>query len=120
MVTAVSDLRGGDDTGGTEDSVRWRGDDWIASGRRRYVVDSDDELTTAIVFAVADARAVAPEEIGDPSLYDCVDIGALERLVSAQSSSDLARAESEVRFDYDGHLVAVHTDGRVIVYDPVE
>ncbi|WP_266082492.1 hypothetical protein [Haladaptatus caseinilyticus] len=44
----------------------------------QYERESHHDLTTEIIFAIAVAEDVAPIEIKDPSLYECVDIAAIE------------------------------------------
>ena len=100
--------------------TRWDGREWECVARRHYDVASGDELTSHVVLAIADARCVAPHEVTDPPLYDCVDVEALEQFVRGTPPSAPGAPENAVRFDYDGHLVAIHADGHIVVYDPVE
>lgn len=43
-----------------------------------YDRESHRDLTTEIMFAIADAEDVAPVNLKDPPLYECVNIAAIE------------------------------------------
>lgn len=75
--------------------------------------DEDDELTTVIAAAIADAAEVAPTEL--PPLFESIDTDALAELFSRETGADLV-----VGFRVDGWNVFVGGDGQVRVCDATE
>lgn len=69
------------------------------------------------MLAVADAKDVSPHAITDPTLFDCIDVESVSRLVE-DGPTGAAGTES-VRFDYDDSLIEVRADGLVGVFEPV-
>lgn len=69
----------------------------------------DDETppSTALVWAVADARAVDPTDL--PPLYDIVDADALDALVRDQDVT--------MTVEYQGFRATIHGDGRLELLD---
>lgn len=89
-----------------------------AVAQRHYEYDRDTELTTAIVFAIAEAKGVSPSEIRSPPLYETVDVTAIEdaffrpgRDVGARQGTGI------VEFRYTDYLVKVRSDGWIQVYE---
>jgi hypothetical protein len=80
--------------------------------QRRY--DPDEELSTTVVFALADARGVAPAEVNSPPLYERVDAAALERTFFGPQSGPVS---GSVEFRYEEFLVRVGSDGWVRVFE---
>ncbi|MFD1514023.1 HalOD1 output domain-containing protein [Halomarina rubra] len=93
------------------------GADWMRVARRFYDPDLDEELTTAITFAVAAASDRPPSEMALPPLYDCVDVSALEQTLfgAGQHSRETVGI---VEFRYTDYLVTVSSEGWVTVYEP--
>lgn len=75
---------------------------------RRYTVGPDEQVTVAIVCAVAAAKDVAPTEL-DQRLNDVVDADALQRLFA--SSDDGLTAT----FFLDGYRVTVFDGGEELI-----
>ena len=59
-------------------SVSADGSTRIQVGQHQYDPVDDAELTIAVVFAIADAMAVAPSMVKSPPVYECIDLAALE------------------------------------------
>lgn len=112
------------DNGGTDggdDMTPDRDTRWRRVVRRLYEPDRDGDLTTAIVFAIADARDVAPTEVNSPALYDVVDVAGIERAFFGARADESARETTgSVEFRYAGYLVEIESDGWVQVSEPTE
>lgn len=92
--------------------------DWVQVAQRRYDPESNTELATEIVFAVASADDVQPTEL-EPSLYERVDAAALEStLFSTTVGSDAGADSVTATFRYATYLVNVRSDGHIKVYEP--
>lgn len=89
--------------------------------QRHYEPNGQGELTTAIVFAIAEAEDVSPSEVKSPPLYESVDVPAIE---DAFFGPDVAGASRQgigtVEFQYTDYLVKVKSDGWIQVYEPTE
>ncbi|MFC5367250.1 HalOD1 output domain-containing protein [Salinirubrum litoreum] len=70
-----------DETGTTShDDPNLDGDvRWQQVAQRLYESDHDGELTTVIVYAIADAMDVDPKEVTAPPLYEVVDVPGIEK-----------------------------------------
>lgn len=75
------------------------------------------DLTTTVVYAVAEAEGVAPGDVKSPPLYDVVDAAALDAaLFSSDGPPDAGDDVRSTDFMYRGHRVVVRGDGWVVVY----
>lgn len=91
---------------------------WTQVVQRHYEPERDEELVTAIVFALAEAERVAPAELTSSPLYEHVDAAALEESFFGPSSADTARqGAGTVEFRYLDYLVTISSDGWIQVYD---
>lgn len=94
---------------------------WQQATQRLYEPDQDGELTTAIVFAIADAKDVSPDEVKAPPLYDVVDVAAIETAFFGLDTDESARnGTGSVEFRYTEYLIKVRSDGWIHVYEPTE
>ncbi|MFO8114751.1 MAG: HalOD1 output domain-containing protein [Halorubrum sp.] len=92
---------------------------WHHVVQQRYEPDRDGGLTTAIVFALADAEGVAPTEMTSPTLYDAVDATGIEQaLFGSGTTAASGEATGTVEFRYADYLVNVESDGWIHVYEP--
>ncbi|WP_440990770.1 HalOD1 output domain-containing protein [Haloarchaeobius baliensis] len=97
------------------------GTEWREVAQRHYDRDTDAELTTAIVYAIADAMDVEPRTVRSPPLYDCVDAAALDEAFFGPSVGDSRRnSVGSVEFEYRRYRVTVRSDGWIQVAEPVE
>jgi len=95
--------------------------DWQQAAQRFYEPDRDSGLTTAIVFAIADAESVSPREVKSPPLYESVDVAGIEQAFFGVDNDDQSRqGAGTVEFRHTEYLVKVRSDGRVQVYEPSE
>ncbi|MFC7133279.1 MULTISPECIES: HalOD1 output domain-containing protein [Salinibaculum] len=86
--------------------------------QRRYDPDEDGELTTALVFAIAEARDVPLDEVKSPSLYDVVNVPAIEdALFDSETAANSRQGTGTIKFRYTDYLVKVRSDGWIQVYD---
>ena len=86
--------------------------------RRLYDPDEDGSLAVEIVYAVADARDVAPTEIRSPTLYESVDNSSLQGALFDPNGWDRpASGSGSVQFHYAEYLVTVESDGWIEVYE---
>ncbi|WP_435159243.1 HalOD1 output domain-containing protein [Haladaptatus sp. DFWS20] len=84
-----------------------------------YERASHRDLTTEIIFAIAAAEDVAPTEIKDPPLYECVDIAAIEDGFFGKKVNGHSRdSEGSVSFRYNQYHVEVASDGWITVSEP--
>ncbi|WP_224450313.1 HalOD1 output domain-containing protein [Haloprofundus salilacus] len=74
----------------------------------------DDEISTTVVMAVADAKGVDPLEL-EP-IYSVIDPDALNRVFQPTVGS--ARDSLELQFSMAGCDVVVRGDGEVVVTPP--
>ncbi|WP_162224377.1 HalOD1 output domain-containing protein [Halorussus amylolyticus] len=82
----------------------------------RYDPESDRELATVVVFAIADAKGVDPLDGTMPPLYDTIDAEALEDTFFGSTAPNTDREElGVVSFHYDGYRVVVRSDGSIRV-----
>lgn len=89
--------------------------------QRQYEPSGQSELTTTIIYAIAEAEGVSPSEVKSPPLYESVDAPAIEDTffgpdVAARSRQGVGTVE----FQYTDYLVKVQSDGWVRVYEPTE
>jgi hypothetical protein len=81
--------------------------------QRSYDPDGPGSLTTAVVFAVAEATGSAPMAL-EPPLYESVDVETIEALFGWRAETDTDRSTARlVEFRYDDHLVTVQAGGRI-------
>jgi hypothetical protein len=86
-----------------------------------YDRESHRDLTTEIIFAIADAADVVPTEIKDPPLYECVDIAAIEDGFFGPQVAEHSRdSEGSVSFRYNQYYVEVASDGWITVSEPAD
>lgn len=78
-----------------------------------YDPSTDASPAVAITYAIADAAGVDPT--GVPSLYEYVDVDALNRLFSRAEGA--STGGMILGFEVDIWNVFVHTDGRIRVCD---
>ncbi|GKZ15996.1 HalOD1 output domain-containing protein [Haladaptatus sp. T7] len=108
----------------TEDGTRLAPDgnddpDMTFVTQAHYDRESHRDLTTEIIFAIADAEDVVPTEIKDPPLYECVDIAAIEDGFFGKEVAGHTRdSEGSVSFRYNQYHVEVASDGWITVSDP--
>lgn len=97
------------------------GTDWELVVQLPFDADSGNELTSAVIMAIAEAEGVQPREIKTPPLYEVVDVAALENAFFGSPNIDgSGDGHLSVEFMYRGHRVLVRSDGWVQVYEPAE
>ncbi|WP_254271600.1 HalOD1 output domain-containing protein [Haloarcula marina] len=109
--------------GGTmpDDSTTGANTKWSQVAQHHYEPDGRGELTTAIVYAIAEAEGVSPSEVKSPPLYDTVDVPAIENAFFGPTVVGESRQSvGSVEFQYTEYLVKVRSDGWVQVYEPTE
>lgn len=81
----------------------------------------DGDLTTTIVYTVAEADGVEPPELMDEPLYDSVDATALEATLFRNGHASGSRTGTgTLSFEYLDYVVTVGDDGWVKVYERQE
>jgi len=112
-----------DDGGiGSEDDPTLDHDDhWKQVVQRHYDPAQDGELTTAIIFAIADAEGSSPDEIKSPPLYEVINVPAIERSLLGSGTRDESRQSTgTLEFRYTDYLIKVRSDGWIQVYETIE
>lgn len=94
---------------------------WKLAAQRVYESESQDELTTAVAMAIADAAGVSPREAGAPPIYEFVDVAALEDILFGISVGETPQEQAVgIEFRYYGYLVTLNSDGMIRIYEPEE
>lgn len=92
--------------------------EWEQAVQRMYEPDRDGGLSTAIVFAIADAADVSPSEVKSPPLYEVVDVSGIEQaFFGMNNDGDSRQGTGTVEFRYTEYLIKVRSDGWVQVYE---
>lgn len=104
---------------GDHDPTSDAGTYWSQVGQRHYEPDGRRELTTAIVYAIAEAEGVSPSEIKSPLLYEIVDVPAIEdAFFGSGVAGESRQGVGTVEFQYTDYLVKIRSDGWIQVYEP--
>lgn len=82
---------------------------------REYEWEAVDSLSTLVVETVAEVSGKSPTEL--EQLYTRIDTDALDRLFRPVADGP-SRTGGKVEFPFDGYVVSVHADGRVVVEPP--
>ncbi|MFC7202508.1 HalOD1 output domain-containing protein [Haloferax namakaokahaiae] len=108
-----------DDRATSDDSTGFGiGTNWSLVTQRQYEPEDGGELTAAIVYAIAEAKGVAPMELKSPPLYDSVDVPAIEAAFFGPDVTNGSRqGVGNVEFQYTDYLVKVRSDGWIQVYE---
>ncbi|WP_423999656.1 HalOD1 output domain-containing protein [Haloarcula salina] len=86
--------------------------------QRHYEPDGRGELTTAIVYAIAEAEGIPPSEVKSPPLYESVNAPAIEDAFFGPTAAGRSRrGNGTVEFQYGDYLVEVRSDGWIRVYE---
>lgn len=94
---------------------------WRQVARRLYEPSRDGDLTAEIVYTIAEAKGVDPTALKSPTLYDVVDVAAIEdAFFGIKGKSDAGGRRARFEFRYTAFLVEVRSDGWVRVFEPTE
>ena len=88
---------------------------WTYETQAQYDPEESRDLTTVIIKAVAEAEGVSMTEILSPTLYDVVDVAAIEKALFGRPDVSENGTESAVEFRYNEYKVSVEADGWVTV-----
>lgn len=81
----------------------------------------DNDLTSAIIDAVATTEGVPPTTIKEPPLYEVLDVVALEEALFGSSNIGHRRDGPRlVEFMYRTHRIVIRSDGWVQIYRSAE
>lgn len=95
------------------------GAEWDLAAQEPY--DETGELTTAIVYAVAEAEEISPRDVKNPPLYEVVDTDALEAAyLGAREQTPDRDTYCSTEFMYRGLRVVVRNNGWVLVHERVD
>lgn len=94
--------------------------DWELKVQLSFENEGNQELASTIIEGVAEAEGVSPKEIKEPTLYEVLDVPALEEALFGPSniqkqSSDLRQVE----FMYRNHQIVIRSDGWVQVHQSI-
>jgi len=94
-------------------------DQWVQVHQAHYDRESDRELVTALVTAIAEAKDVDPIDDPEmPPLFESLDAAALERTFFGSPGTDPRHRDGGlVTFHYTGYKVALRADGWIFVYE---
>ena len=92
---------------------------WVQVNQASYDPESDGELVTVLVQAIADAKDVDPLDSAEmPPLYESLDTAALEDTFFGPPGAERAPQDGGiVTFHYTGYKVALRADGWIFVYE---
>lgn len=100
-----------------DDPVIDADEQWTQVAQQKYDPDRDADLTTSIVYVLAEADGVSPTELKSPLLYDVVDVPALEdALFGCEVSGKQRQGVGPTAFRYNQYLVKVRSDGWIQVF----
>ena len=92
---------------------------WSQAAQRHYEPNGEEELTTSIVFAIAETAGVSPSELKSTLLYNVIDAPALENTFFGPNTGNESRqGAGTVEFRYEDYLVKVQSDGWIRVFAP--
>jgi hypothetical protein len=87
---------------------------------QRHFDPEAEELTTAIIFAVAEGAGVEPGALDTP-LYEVIDAAALQDTFFGPEVSEGSRqGVGSVEFRYEGYHVAVESNGWIRVQESTD
>ena len=90
---------------------------WHQLTQRHFEPETGEELTTAVVYAIAEAIDTDPVELKSPSLYDIVDVASIENAFFVDDAPDNLRdGTGTVEFHYGDQLVTIRSDGWIQVF----
>ncbi|WP_458210940.1 HalOD1 output domain-containing protein [Haladaptatus sp. NG-SE-30] len=108
-------------TTGNDSSTIDGGSHWTQVAQRHYDPAQDGELTTALVFAIAEAEGVAPSEVTSPPVYECIDAAALEETFFGPAvAGEDRQGVGTVEFQYTEYRVTVGSGGWIQVYESTD
>ncbi|MFC7132740.1 MULTISPECIES: HalOD1 output domain-containing protein [Salinibaculum] len=108
-------------TGSEDDPTLDHDTHWRQVAQRHYDPDEDGELTTVLVFAIAEARDVSPDEVKSPPLYAVADVPAIEAaLFNSETETESRQGTVTIKFRYADYLVKTRSDGWIQVYETTE
>jgi len=85
--------------------------------QRHYEPNGNGELTTAIIYAIAEAEGVSPCEVKSPPLYESADVPAIEdAFFGPDGDRESWRGTGTFEFQYADYLVKIRSDGWIQVY----
>jgi len=92
---------------------------WVQVNQTAYERESNGELVTALVEAIADAKDADPlDSMEMPPLYESLDAAALEDTFFDPSGVGTDQQDGGlVTFHYTGYKVALRADGWIFVYE---
>jgi len=95
-------------------------DQWVQVHQTQYDRESDRELATALVRAIAEAKGVDPLDSAEmPPLFESIDAAALEDTFFGPPGADTGHQDGGiVTFRYTEYKVALRADGWIFVYEP--
>lgn len=93
-------------------------DEWQLVNSVRYTNDEHSDLTVATVYAIAEARDVDPTDLNSLTLYECIDVSAVERVFDLPEPAPDSTVTGQIEFRYDELRIVVDHDGHVMVYEP--
>lgn len=103
--------------GSTDGPAHGDGDALEQLTQQHYSPNGMPGLTTAIVYAIADAKGVDPIDMKSPPLYEIVDVPSIEKAFFAERNGNGTRhSTGSVEFWYAEYLVKVRSDGWIQVY----
>ncbi|WP_255151564.1 HalOD1 output domain-containing protein [Halorarius halobius] len=95
--------------------------DWGVIEQRAYDPESDQDLTTVVIEAVAAAEDEPVASIKEPLLYEVVDIAAVnDALFGTKLTDTKGVTGGSLDFEYRGFRITVRGDGWVQVAEPTE
>ena len=94
---------------------------WRQVAQQHYQPTQDEELTTTIIYALADAESVPPTALKSPPLYRTFDVESLpQTFFDASGASESPQGLSSVTFQYREYVVEIRSDGWIQVHAPMD
>ncbi|MUV58027.1 HalOD1 output domain-containing protein [Halogeometricum sp. CBA1124] len=92
---------------------------WRQVVQRHFDPDGDEELTTALVFAIAEAEGVSPRDVKSPPLYEVIDATGVENALFGPGTGAETR-RGVVEFHYDEYRLKIEGDGWILVFESAD
>lgn len=105
------------DTENDDDPTLSRDGIWRQLTQQHYDPDRDSELTTVVIFAIAEAKNIPPDEVKSPPLYEVINVAGVEAaFFSSEAQASSRDGTGTVQFRYTDLLVKIRSDGWIQIY----
>ena len=94
-------------------------EDWRVVSLSHYDPVEAHDLTSTIIYAIADVEQLDPVDLKNPALYDCIDVSAIEHSLFGPNRGREKQNTGSIQFAFGDYRISVQSDGWVLVYESV-